>query len=265
VIGVVNCTPDSFSGDGLLTEEEAVKQGLQMVEEGADVLDVGGESTRPGAEPVGAEEQRRRIIPVIKVLARRADVPLSVDTSSAEVAVAAMDAGASMVNDVRGLEDDALLAEVAARPGVWVVVTHSRRASAPLRGRPGDTGLVDAVADALATRLADVLEAGVRRDRVLLDPGIGFGKAPRQSLALLRHLGRLGAHQGFADLPVMVGTSRKEFIGETLGLPVNQRLEGTLATLALAVAGGADVVRVHDVQAAVRCCRMADAIVRGSG
>ena len=184
MMGVVNCTPDSFSGDGLLTEQEAVTQGLRMVEEGADVLDVGGESTKPGAEPAGAEEQRRRIIPVIEVL-------------------------------------------------------------------------VDAVADALATRLAEVVDAGVARNRVLVDPGIGFGKAPRQSLALLRQLGRLHAHQELAEIPVMVGTSRKGFIGETLGLPVDQRLEGTLATLALAVAGGAAVVRVHDVQAAVRCCRMA--------
>ncbi|HXI16611.1 MAG TPA: dihydropteroate synthase [Chloroflexota bacterium] len=184
VMGVGNCTPDSFSGDGLLTEQEAVTQGLRMVEEGADVLDVGGESTKPGAEPAGAEEQRRRIIPVIEVL-------------------------------------------------------------------------VDAVADALATRFAEVIEAGVARNRVLVDPGIGFGKAPRQSLALLRHLGRLHEHQELAEIPLMVGTSRKGFIGETLGLPVDQRLEGTLATLALAVAGGAAVVRVHDVQAAVRCCRMA--------
>jgi dihydropteroate synthase len=278
VMGVVNVTPDSFSGDGLLDPEAAVAHGFRLVDEGADLLDVGGESTRPGATPVPDDVQIHRIAPVIAALAAQAGVPISVDTSSAAVAAAALAAGATIVNDVRGLEADPRLAEVIARAGAHVILVHSRGGlDAPpvpelspsqRRSRPGrpawDRAAVDAVGAALEGHVACALAAGIPRDRLIVDPGIGFGKRVERSLALLRQLRRLKQRPTLAGLPLLVGTSRKGFIGEVLGLPVDQRVEGTLATLAIAIAQGADLVRVHDVRAAVRCCQMADAVVRGA-
>ena len=276
VMGIVNVTPDSFSDDGLLDPEAAVAHGFRLVDEGADVLDVGGESTRPGAIPVQAGLQVHRVTPVIAALAAQAGVPVSIDTSSAEVADAALQAGATIVNDVRGLEADPELPRVVARHGAHVILVHSRGGLHPppvpepgQRGaRPGkptwDRAAVDAVGAALETHVSLALNAGIARDRLILDPGIGFGKRVERSLAVLRNLRRLKRRPALAGLPLLVGTSRKGFIGEVLGLPVDQRLEGTLATLALAIAQGADLVRVHDVRAAARCCRLADAIVRGT-
>lgn len=271
VMGIVNCTPDSFSGDGLLDARAAVERGLRHVDEGADLLDVGGESTRPGAAPVSADEQLRRVLPVIEALAARVGVPISVDTSKAAVAAAALAAGATIVNDVWALARDPELGALAARRGAGVVLMHNRPA-APTTGALGGhyadvayagADVVEAVGVALEERVAHAVGAGIPRHRLIVDPGIGFGKTPAQNLVLLRRLGELKQRPGLRDLPLLLGTSRKSVVGLTLGLPVEERLEGTLATLALAVAQGADIVRVHDVRAAVRCCRMADAIVRG--
>ena len=268
VMGVVNVTPDSFSDDGLLDPEAAVAHGFRLVDEGADLLDVGGESTRPGATPVPDDVQLRRVAPVIAALAAQAGVPISVDTSSAAVAEAALAAGATIVNDVRGLEADPRLGEVIARAGAHVVLVHSRGGLHPPPVDPSnpswDRAATDAIGAALDAHVALALDAGIPPDRLILDPGVGFGKRVERSLALLRSLSRLKQRPALAGLPLLVGTSRKGFIGDLLGLPVDQRVEGTLATLALAIAHGADLVRVHDVRAAVRCCRMTDAIVRGA-
>ena len=276
VAGIVNCSPDSFSGDGHASAEEAIAHGLRLVDEGADLLDIGGQSTRPDAVPVSEEEERRRVLPVIKALGARCGVPVSVDTSRAVVARAALEAGASMINDVRALCADPALAEVAVSALGGVVLMDNRLAPAGvdpiavgyaprILADPAGDAIVPAVADWLAERVAAAERAGIRRDRIVIDPGLGFGKTTAQSLALLRALPALRRHPRLAGVPVLVGPSRKGFIGRVLGLPPGERLEGTLATVVLAIAGGVDVVRVHDVRPAVRCCRMADAVVRQSG
>ena len=253
VMGILNATPDSFSGDGLAADPDAaVARGVAAVADGADILDVGGESTRPGATAVPAAEEAARVVPVIRALAGRIAVPLAIDTSKAAVAEAALAAGASMVNDVRGLTADPDLAAVVARAGAAVVVMHDR----PADGR-GD--LLASILRELARRLDRALAAGIAWEQLIVDPGFGFGKGPRENLELLRRLGELRA----LGRPILAGTSRKGTIGRVLGLPPDERVEGTAATVALAVAGGADLARVHDVRAMARVARMTDAVVRG--
>ncbi len=277
VAGIVNCAPDSFSGDGYTNPDEAVAHGLRLVDEGADLLDVGGESTRPGATPIAEGEELRRVLPVVTALAERAGVPVAVDTSKAAVATAALAARAVAVNDVWALARDPDLAAVVAEWQATVVLMHNGwpvpalgatigtrpAAGSDVPVEPASGDVVERVGVGLEERVAAAERAGIARDRMILDPGIGFGKRVAESLALLRRLGEIKRRPALAGLPLLVGTSRKGFIGRTLGVPVHERLEGTLATLALAIARGADLVRVHDVRAAVRCCRMADAIVRG--
>jgi len=258
VMGIINVTPDSFSGDGLLTAgsepvERAVRLAEQMASEGADLLDVGGQSTRPGHAEVDTDEERRRTEPVVRaVRAALPDVPISIDTTKPEVAAAALDAGADMLNDVWGTDEHSAITALAAERGVPVVVMHNR-AEARYRNV-----VAEVVAD-LQRALDRALAAGVEWDNLIVDPGIGFGKTPEHNLAVLRDLSLIG----LLGRPVLLGTSRKSTIGKVLDLPADQRLEGTLATTALGVAAGADIVRVHDVQANVRAARMADAIVRG--
>ncbi|MBX6377184.1 MAG: dihydropteroate synthase [Clostridia bacterium] len=252
-MGVLNVTPDSFSDGGCYLEvDAAVARARAMVAEGADIIDVGGESTRPGAVPVPAEEEARRILPVIRALAPELPVPISVDTYKAEVAAAAVAAGASMINDVWGLQRDPDMAATAARLGVPVVVMHNQ--SEPVY--PGD--LVASIRAFFAESLRLAAAAGVPREHIILDPGFGFGKTPAHNLEVVARLGE------FVDmgLPLLLGPSRKSTIGHVLGLPVQERLEGTVALAVLAAAAGVDIVRVHDVQAAVRALRMADAVVR---
>lgn len=257
VMGILNVTPDSFSGDGLLAGadpvEAAVAQARRMAEEGADLLDIGGESTRPGHLPVDAATEIGRVVPAIRAIrAVLPGMPLSIDTTKRAVAEAALDAGADLLNDVTGTAPGAPLAAVAAARGVPLVLMHGRRET------PFRDVVAEVVAD-LARALAAAEAAGCDPATLIADPGIGFGKTPEENLALLRDLGRLRA----LGRPVLLGTSRKSTIGRVLGLPPDERLEGTLATTALGVAGGADIVRVHDVRANVRAARMADAIVRG--
>jgi len=265
-MGIVNVTPDSFSGDGMLDPAAAVAHGLFLADNGADVLDVGGESTRPGSEPIAADEERRRVVPVIESLARQTKVPISVDTYRAETAEAALEAGATMVNDVWGFRRDARLAGVVARRGACAVATHNRRAVATRDQELGGffpkveyTDLLADIAAELRESIEILVHAGVPLERIIVDPGIGFGKTPTQNLELLRRLGELRA----LGRPVLIGPSRKSFIGLALGLPPDQRVEGTAATVALGIANGADLVRVHDLPAIARVARMADAIVRG--
>ncbi len=253
VMGIVNVTPDSFSGDGLAYDvAAAVNQGLRMVREGADILDVGGESTRPGFEPIPVEEEIQRTVPVIRQLVREVDVPISIDTYKAEVARAALEAGAHMVNDVHGFRREPGVARVAAQYGVPAVAMHNQR------GRDFHDVIGDVMVGLLES-LRIAREQGLPEERVIVDPGFNFGWTEEQALEMLRRLGELRA----LGRPILVGTSRKSTIGVVLGLPVEDRLEGTAATVALAVAGGADIVRVHDVKEMVRVARMADAVVRG--
>ncbi len=264
IMGVLNVTPDSFSGDGVMEVKAAIARGRALAAEGADILDIGGESTRPVASPVGLQEELRRVIPVIEDLAGELDIPISVDTTKAEVARQALRAGAAMVNDVSALRGDPEMAAVAAEASVPVVLMHGYPAPQATREAPvpGDIVSGDVISEVrafLAERIEAAVAAGISRDRILIDPGFGFGKTMRQNLALLRRLGELRSLQR----PLMIGTSRKGTIGKVLGdLPVEERLEGTAATVAVAIVQGVDVVRVHDVRAMVRVARMTDAIVR---
>jgi dihydropteroate synthase len=261
-MGIVNVTPDSFSGDGLLATvagrggaavEAAVIQARRMVGEGADILDVGGESTRPGHEPVPAAEEAARVVPVIAAIHEELpDVPISVDTTKAEVAAAALSAGATLLNDIWGVGGDAAMARLAGERQVPLIVGHNRQAA-----RYSDF-VAELIADVQAA-LDRAQKVGVPRQNLIVDPGFGFGKTPEQNLQALRHLAELRA----LGHPVLLGTSRKSTLGRVLGgVPVEERLEATLATTALGIAAGVDIVRVHDVLPNVRSARMADAIVR---
>ncbi len=257
VMGVLNVTPDSFSDGGRFLEPgAAVERALRLVEEGADLVDVGGESTRPGAPPVPADEERRRVLPVLERLAARGfAVPVSVDTAKAEVARAARAAGAALVNDVTGLSDPAM-AEAVARAGAPVVLMHMRGTPADMQSRAVYGDVVAEVKAELAGALARAAAAGVPAERTILDPGIGFAKTAGQSLRLLSRLPDLGA----LGRPLLVGPSRKSFIGQATGAPVEERLPGTLAAVAAAVLGGAAFLRVHDVAAARQAARLAAAV-----
>jgi dihydropteroate synthase len=265
VMGILNVTPDSFSGDSVDGDvDAALARAEAFVRDGANIIDVGGESTRPGAPAVPVTEEIARVIPVIAALAPHLAVPISVDTSRAAVAEAALAAGATMVNDVWGLHRDPALPGVVAHAGAALVVMHNRAATPTVDARGGhyDAVTYADVMAAIITRLGESVaiatRAGVPHGQIIVDPGIGFGKTVAQNLAVMRRLPELRA----LGLPVLVGTSRKSFIGLTLDLPIEERLEGTAATVALAIAAGADIIRVHDVRAMARVARMADAITR---
>jgi dihydropteroate synthase len=254
VMGVVNVTPDSFSGDGLGADvDSAVAQGLRMLEEGADIIDVGGESTRPGFAEVTAEEELRRVIPVIERLALQTTAPVSIDSYKAEVVRAALKAGAALVNDVFGFRREPEVARAAADAGVPAVAMHMQR------GREfHDT--IGNVVEGLLESLRIAREQGLPEERIIVDPGFNFGWTAEQALEMLRRLGELR----ILGRPILIGTSRKSTIGKVLGdVPVEERLEGTAATVAIAIANGADIVRVHDVKEMVRVAKVADAVVRG--
>jgi dihydropteroate synthase len=252
VMGIVNVTPDSFSGDGVTDLEAAVAQARQMEQDGADLIDIGGESTRPqtwSGPGLSAEDELARVIPVVARVAAAIEVPISIDTYKAEVAERAIAAGASMVNDIWGFKRDPLMASVVARADLPAVLMHNK---------PGG-GYQDLIGEIAAGLLASVelaRTAGIPQDRIIVDPGIGFGKTREENLEIIRRLPEL-RRLGF---PLLIGLSRKSFIGKTLDLPAGDRLEGTAAAVALSIAGGADIVRVHDVKAMVRVARMADAI-----
>jgi dihydropteroate synthase len=257
-MGILNVTPDSFSGDGLLAAggdpvAAVVARARQMVEQGADILDVGGASSRPGHAPVDVAEEVARVVPAVRALREALpEMPLSVDTTQPGVAAAALDAGAHMVNDVWGVADDDRLARIAAERGVPLVLMHNR-------AEARYTALLAEIVADLQRAVERAMRAGVAWERLILDPGFGFGKAPDQNLALLRGLPALG----MLGRPVLLGTSRKSTLGKVLDLPPEERVEATAATTVLGVAGGVDMVRVHDVLANVRAARTADAVVRG--
>ncbi len=259
VMGIVNVTPDSFSGDGLIDPAasapplaRAVAQARAMADEGADMLDVGAESTRPGHSPVDADEEIRRAVPIVTAIREALpSMPISIDTTKPAVAAAAIDAGADLVNDVWGVGEDESLVNVAAERRVPIVLMHNR-------AEPRYKALLPEVLDDLERAIERALRAGVAAADILVDPGFGFGKTAEQNLELLRGLGdlrRLGR-------PILLGTSRKSTLGKVLDLSADERLEATLATTVLGIAAGVDIVRVHDVQANVRAARMADAVLR---
>lgn len=249
-MGTLNVTPDSFSGDGIYRQPERVlDRARQMVADGADILDVGGESTRPHAVPISETEEVERVLPVVEML-RAIGVPISVDTSKAGVAQKSLAAGAVMINDVSGLADPRL-ARVVAESGAYLVVTDNVR-------RGDMRTLVPDIVNNLRDKVSEAQGEGVAPDRILVDPGFGFGKGWRENFAIMRGLTSLRA----LGKPVLVGPSRKGMIGKVLGLPPADRVEGTIALTVLCIAGGADVVRVHDVQALARAARVADAIIR---
>lgn len=260
VMGVLNVTPDSFSDGGRFFDRTAaIAHALEMVEEGADLLDIGGESTRPGAEHVPEDEELRRVLPVIEAVAAATEVPISIDTRKASVARKAVEAGASIVNDTGGEEADPGMPAVAAEMGAAIVFMHSRGTPATMRTLTDYSDVVTDVAAFLQKAAEDLQAAGVPRESIVLDPGFGFAKTAEQNLELLDRLDEIVS----VGYPVLAGTSRKSFIGAVLDLPEDQRVEGTSATVAWAIARGAHIVRVHDVRPITRVVRMCRAIRDG--
>ena len=256
IMGVCNLSPDSFSGDGLGGDIEAtVAQARRMVAEGADIIDIGGESSRPGTEPIAADDiegELRLVLPVIERLSQELAVPLSVDTYKAGVARRAIEAGASAINDIWGLKCDPRLAGVVAAAGVPVILMANEREAPP------EKGIMARIIVDLKESIEIAVRAGIARENIIVDPGIGFGKSLEQNLAIVSRLAELKS----LERPILLGTSRKSVIGLVLDLPPDQRLEGNLAVTAIGIANGADMVRVHDVRPTFRACRMSDAIIR---
>ena len=252
VMGIINLTPDSFSGDGLGADvESAVELALRFQEEGADILDIGAESTRPGHEKISIDEELNRLMPSLEAVAKRVDLPISVDTYKAAVAKRAVDAGAVIINDIWGLKAESNLAQVAADTGAGLVLMHNQTGTKYV-------DLIPDIVSSLRDSVGTALEAGVPRENIIIDPGIGFGKNPDQNLEVLNRLNQLTE----VGCPILTGTSRKSTLGLLLDLPPDQRVEGTAATVSLSIVRGADIVRVHDVKEMVRICRVTDAVVR---
>lgn len=257
IMGVLNVTPDSFSDGGeFLDAEKAIERAIQMVEEGADIIDIGGESSRPGADPVSESEELRRVLPVITALKDVINVPLSIDTFKASVAEKALDAGVQMINDISGLRGDGDMAKLAAERKVYTIIMHMKGTPKTMQANPSYDNLMIELVQYFEERIAFAFSAGITRKKIILDPGIGFGKRVEDNFVILNEL------QTLVDLgyPVLVGPSRKSFIGLTLDLPENDRLEGTSATITAAVLNGAKIVRVHDVKEMRRVVLISDAI-----
>lgn len=254
IMGILNITPDSFSDGGDFVDiDEAVQHARQMVEEGADIIDIGGESTRPGSAEVTEEEELRRVIPVIKRLSKEIDVPISIDTYKAKVVEQAIQAGAVIVNDVWGMQKDPKMPAVVAKYQVPVIMMHNQV------GTDYSRDIMEEISIFLRHSLELGLKAGVKLENMMIDPGIGFGKTAEQNMVVMARLGELN------DLgcPILLGTSRKSFIGKILDLVPKERVEGTVATTVMGIIQGADIVRVHDVKENLRAAKVADAVVRG--
>jgi dihydropteroate synthase len=265
IMGILNVTPDSFSDGGqFFSLDAALAEAEKMISEGADIIDVGGESTRPGGEPVSFDEEIKRVVPVIEALSRRFETPLSVDTTKSEVARAALDAGAAVVNDVSALRFDFYIADAVARAGAGLVLMHSRGTPATMHRLPPVAEIMEEVVSSLRASVRMAERRGVKHESIVIDPGIGFGKSQEQNLELIARLDELIA--AFPDYPLLIGTSRKSFIGRILAdssgtpAPASERLYGTLATIAISVLKGAHIVRVHDVKATRDAVRIADLI-----
>ena len=260
VMGVLNVTPDSFSDGGeFFSLDRAVAHAEQMIAEGADLIDIGGESTRPGSAFVSEAEELQRVIPVIERLAAKSPVPISIDTTKSSVARAAIAAGAEIVNDISGLRFDPSIADEAAKAKAGLVLMHSRGTPKTMQQLPPVDDILNEVIGGLRKSIAEALGRGVPRESIAIDPGIGFGKTVEQNVELIAKLDQLVI--AFAEFPIMIGTSRKSFIGKLLdNAPADERLHGTIASIVASVLNGARIVRVHDVKAAVDALRIADAV-----
>jgi dihydropteroate synthase len=261
IMGTINVTPDSFSDGGRFFDgEKAIEQGLRLAQQGADILDIGGESSRPGAKPLDEGEEIRRILPVIRSLAQKIEIPISVDTRKANVAEKALDAGAEMINDISALRFDERMAELASGRNVPVVLMHMKGDPETMQLDTHYNDLLGEILNFFRERVAFAESKGIPAKQIILDPGIGFGKSleEKHNLILLRYLQKFQ----ILEKPLLVGTSRKAFIGKILGLPPEDREEGTMATVAVAVFNGANIVRVHEVEKMRRVVQVVDAVVR---
>jgi dihydropteroate synthase len=260
IMGVLNVTPDSFSDGSLyFNKDRAVQHALKLVEDGADIIDIGGESTRPGSEPVSAEEEIRRTVPVIKAISKEIKVPISIDTYKSEVARCALDAGASIVNDISGLRFDPEMPKVAAKYGVPAIIMHIKGRPKDMQQNPVYEALIPEIMDYLRISIGLANKFGIPDDKIIIDPGIGFGKTFEHNLEIIKNLKEFT----LLGKPVAVGVSRKAFIGKILGdVPSSERLEGTAAAVAISIFNGANIVRVHDVKEMARVAKVADAIKR---
>jgi dihydropteroate synthase len=260
-MGILNVTPDSFSDGGkYFDKERAVEQALRMQEEGADIIDIGGESTRPGAEKISISKEISRVVPVIQALSSKVRVPISIDTYKSAVAEEAVSAGASIINDISGLRFDPRMPHVAARHNVPVVIMHIKGTPKNMQKDPSYNALIPEVADYLRKGIEIARNAGIADDRIVIDPGIGFGKKLEHNIEIIK---KLDVFSGL-EMPILIGPSRKSFIGKILGdLSVSERLEGTAAAIAICIFNGANIIRVHDVREMVRVARVADRIRKG--
>jgi len=265
IMGVLNVTPDSFSdGNQFLNFDKAIAHAEQMIEEGADIIDVGGESTRPGGEPVTAEEEIQRVVPIIEELVKRSTVPISVDTTKSEVTRAALNAGAAIANDISALRFDFYVADEAAKTGAGLVLMHSRGTPATMHKLPPVPDIMEEVTRSLKASIKMAERRGVKRESIVVDPGIGFGKSQEQNVELIAKVDQL--IKAFPDFPLLIGTSRKSFIGRILAdengepAPLTERLHGTMASVAVAVLKGAHIVRVHDVKPTRDAVRVTDTL-----
>ncbi len=259
IMGVLNVTPDSFSDGGRFFKlEDAVSQGMKMIGERADMIDVGGESTRPGSDPLPTEEELSRVIPVIEALSKKTDVPVSIDTYKAEVARRGLDAGAQMINDISALRFDPKMKEVASKYKVPIVLMHIKGTPKDMQKDPSYEDVIAEITEYLRQSIKIAQEAGIDRGKIIIDPGIGFGKKLQDNLNILKNLRKFS----ILGCPVLIGCSRKSFIGKILDAPMEERLEGGLAALAVSVMNGANIVRVHDVKESKRAVSLIDAVIR---
>lgn len=259
IMGILNVAPDSFSDGGVyLNIKNALDHAKRMAAEGVDIIDVGGESSRPGAEPVSLKEELKRVIPVIKSISKETDVPISIDTYKAEVAREAIEAGASIINDISGLRFDPKMAGVAAKADVPVVIMHMKGTPRNMQKRPVYKDVVKEILAFFRERISFAINNGIRKSNIIVDPGIGFGKTVRHNLELINRLSEFRA----IGAPILLGPSRKSFIGKILNATVDKRLEGTAAAVAIGIANGANILRVHDVKAMADVAKIADAILK---
>ena len=258
IMGVLNITPDSFSDGGLyLDKSVAIKRAIQMVEDGADIIDIGGESTRPGSESITIDKELKRTIPVIEALTREIKVPISIDTYKSEVAMAALDSGASMVNDISGLRFDPKMSEVVSEYKVPVVIMHIKGSPKDMQQNPVYEALVPEIMDYFRASISIAKQSDISDDKIIIDPGIGFGKTPEHNLTIINNLREFTS----LEKPILIGPSRKAFIGKILGdVPVTDRLEGTATAVAISIMNGANMIRAHDVKEMVKVAKIADAV-----
>jgi dihydropteroate synthase len=258
IMGILNVTPDSFSDGGkYLAPELAIERGVQMAEDGADIIDIGAESTRPGAEPISYEEELQRIIPVLEGLLKQIDVPISIDTYKSSVAEAVLQIGAKIINDISGLRFDPRMKEVVAKYQAPVVIMHIKGEPLNMQRNPHYDNLIREIYDYLYDSIELAVKAGIKQEKIIVDPGIGFGKRLFDNYEILRRLEEFKV----LGCPILIGPSRKSFIGKVLNLPSDQRLEGTIAAIAIGIQNGAHIVRVHDVKEISRACRIVDLLV----